>query len=82
MNVSYESYWFANMMIDCSLNRGCNKHGFIVSPSPMSPDKLLLLGLGPQEGQQISVDPILMRSREAMRCARIVDFLRALDESG
>jgi hypothetical protein len=82
MNVSYESYWSASMMIDCSLNRGCNKHGFIANPSPMSPDKLLLLGLGPKEGQQVSVDLILMRSRDAVRCTRIVDFLRALDESG
>jgi hypothetical protein len=69
-------------MIDCSLNRGCNKHGFIAGPSPVSPDKLLLLGLGPQEGQQISIHLILMRSRDAVRCTRIVDFLRALDESG
>src|SRR5215218_3319801 len=82
MNVSYESYWSANMMIDCSLNRGCNKHGFIASPSPMSPDKLLLLGLGPQEGQQISIHLILMRGRKAVRCTWIVDFLRPLDESG
>src|SRR5829696_309277 len=81
MNVSYESYWSASMMIDCSLNR-CNKHGFIASPSPMSPDKLLLLGLGPKEGQQVSVDLILLRSRDAVRCTRIVDFLRAPDESG
>jgi hypothetical protein len=80
MSVSYESYWSANMMIDCSLNRGCNKHGFIAIPSPMSPDKLLLLGLGPQEGQEISIHLILMRSRDAVRCTRIVDFLRALDE--
>ncbi len=38
--------------------------------------------LGPQEGQQVGVDLILMRGREAVRCARIVDFLRALDEPG
>jgi hypothetical protein len=48
----------------------------------MSPDKLLLLGLGPQERQQISIHLILMRSRDAVRCTWIVDFLRALDESG
>jgi hypothetical protein len=48
----------------------------------MSPDKLLLLGLGPKEGQQVSIHLILMRSRDAVRCTRIVDFLRALDESG
>ena len=82
MNVSYESYWSASMMIDCSLNRGCNKYGFTASLSPMSPDKLLLLGLGPKEGQQISIHLILMRSRDAVRCTRIVDFLSALDESG
>lgn len=48
----------------------------------MSPNELLMLRLGPQEGQQISVDLILMRSREAVRCTWIVDFLRAPDESG
>jgi hypothetical protein len=48
----------------------------------MSPDKLLLLGLGPKEGQQISIHLILMRSRDAVRCSRIVDFLRTPDESG
>ena len=42
----------------------------------------MALLLGPQEGQQISVDLILMRGREAVRCTRIVDFLRATDESG
>jgi hypothetical protein len=54
----------------------------MASPSPMSPDKLLLLGLGPQEGQQISIHLILMRSRDSVRRTWIVDFLRALDESG
>jgi hypothetical protein len=48
----------------------------------MSPDEILMLRLGPQEGQQISVDLILMRSREAVPCTWIVDFLRAPDESG
>ena len=38
--------------------------------------------LGSEEGQQVSVDLILMRGSEAVRRARIVDFLRALDESG
>ena len=38
--------------------------------------------LGFQEGQQVGVELILMRGREAMRCARIVDFLRVLDELG
>src|SRR5215203_1033062 len=80
MNVSYESYWSASMMIDCSLNR-CNKHGFIASPSPMSPDKLLLLGLGPKEGQQVSVDLILMRSRVAVQDqSRDIDLLEVLGE--
>jgi hypothetical protein len=79
MNASYDSYWSTNMMIDCSLNRACNKHGFIASASPMSPDKLLMLGLGLQEGQQISIHLILTRSRDAVRCTRIVDFLRAPD---
>ena len=37
--------------------------------------------LGPQECQQVSVDFILKRSCEAVRCTRIVYFLRALDES-
>jgi hypothetical protein len=47
------------------------------------PDEvLLLLRLGPQEAQQVSVDLILMRGRKAVRCTRIVDFLRAPDESG
>jgi hypothetical protein len=36
----------------------------------------------PQEGQQVGVDLILKRGCEAVRCARIVDFLRAPDESG
>ena len=44
------------------------------------PDEALLLRLGPQEGQQVGVDLILMRGREAVRCARIVDFLCAPDE--
>src|SRR5205809_2132032 len=38
--------------------------------------------LAPEEGQQVSVDLILMRGSEAVRRARIVDFLRALDEPG
>ena len=38
--------------------------------------------LGSQEGQQIGVDLILMRGSEAVRRARIVDFLRAFDEPG
>src|SRR5947209_16582200 len=38
--------------------------------------------LAPEEGQQIGVDLILMRGREAVRRARIVDFLRALDDPG
>src|SRR3712207_695222 len=58
------------------------QHGSIASPSPMSPDELLLLRLGPQERQQISVDLILMRGRKAVRCTWLVDFLRAPDESG
>ena len=46
------------------------------------PDEVLLLRLGPQEGQQVGVDLILKRGCEAVRCARIVDFRRAPDESG
>src|SRR6266513_2356300 len=46
------------------------------------PRDAALPGLGPQEGQQVGVDLILMRGREAVRCAWIVDFLRALDEPG
>ena len=38
--------------------------------------------LGFQEGQQVGVELILMGCSEAVRCARIVDFLRALDELG
>src|SRR5882724_6624539 len=38
--------------------------------------------LAPEEGQQVGVDLILMRGREAVRRARIVDFLGALDEPG
>ena len=37
---------------------------------------------GPQESQQVSVDLILKCGCEAVRCTRIVDFLRTLDESG
>src|SRR6185312_5694280 len=37
-------------------------------------------GLGPQEGQQIGVDLILERRRQAVRRARIVEFLCAVDE--
>ena len=40
-----------------------------------------MLRLGPQERQQVGVDLILMRGRKAVRCARIVDFLCAPDES-
>src|SRR2546422_7077707 len=36
----------------------------------------------PEEGQQVSVYLILMRGSEAVRRARIVDFLRALDDPG
>src|SRR5919109_1964020 len=36
--------------------------------------------LAPEEGQQVGVDLLLMRGREAVRRARIVDFLGALDE--
>ena len=45
-------------------------------------DEVTLQSLGSKEGQQVSVDLILKRGCEAVRCARIVDFLRALDESG
>jgi hypothetical protein len=38
--------------------------------------------LAPEEGQQVGVELILKRGREAVRCARIVDLLRALDEPG
>lgn len=38
--------------------------------------------LGPRECQQVRVDLILKHGCEAVRCTRIVDFLRALDESG
>src|SRR3546814_9925493 len=34
------------------------------------------------ESEQIGVDLVLMRGREAVRRARIVDFLRTLDEPG
>ena len=33
-----------------------------------------------QEGEQVGVDLILVRGRDAVRRARVVDFLRALDE--
>src|SRR5215831_5977683 len=35
----------------------------------------MLLRLGPQERQQVGIDLLLMCDDEAMRCARIVDFL-------
>src|SRR5262249_26682339 len=38
--------------------------------------------LASEEGQQVGVDLILMRRREAVRRPRIVDLLRALDEPG
>src|SRR5215510_2813960 len=38
--------------------------------------------LTPKECQQVAVDLILMRRREAVRRSRIVDFLRALNEPG
>src|SRR5882672_6153473 len=38
--------------------------------------------LAPEEGKQVSVDLILMRGCEVVRRARIVDFLRALDDPG
>jgi hypothetical protein len=38
--------------------------------------------LGFQEGQEVCVDLILKRGREAVRRARIVDFLRIFDEPG
>ena len=43
---------------------------------------VLVPRLGFQEGQQVGVDLILMRGREAVRRARIVDFLRAFYELG
>jgi hypothetical protein len=43
---------------------------------------VLVPRLGFQKGQQVGVDPILKRGCEAVRCARIIDFLRALDEPG
>src|SRR6516162_5664101 len=36
----------------------------------------------PQERQQVGVDLILMRGGKSVRCSRIIDFLRALDEFG
>ena len=50
--------------------------------SSISPDEVSPQHLGSQERQQVGVDLILMRGREAVRRARIVDFLRALDEPG
>jgi hypothetical protein len=38
--------------------------------------------LAPYEVEQIGVNPILVRGRQAVRRARIVDFLRALDQLG
>jgi hypothetical protein len=46
------------------------------------PDEVSLQRLRSQEGQQVSVDLILKRGCEAVRCTRIVDFLRAPDKSG
>jgi hypothetical protein len=40
------------------------------------------LWLAPEEGQQVGVELVLMGRGEAMRRARIVDLLRALDEPG
>src|SRR2546430_2855053 len=39
-------------------------------------------GLASQEGKQVSVEPVLMGVHQAVRCARIVDLLDALDELG
>jgi hypothetical protein len=35
-----------------------------------------------EEGEQVCVDLVLMRGRDAVRGAGIVDFLRAFDELG
>src|SRR5262249_22077937 len=42
----------------------------------------LCASLAPEEGQQVGVDLVLKRCRKAVRRARIVDFLRALDQPG
>jgi hypothetical protein len=38
--------------------------------------------LTPEEGQQVGVELVRVRVLEAVRCARIVDFLGALDQPG
>src|SRR5919204_3261826 len=48
--------------------------------SPVPPTTTIFMvypPLAPEEGQQIGVDPILVRGREAVRRAGIVDFLCA-----